>query len=237
MSWMRRLLGSVFSLSLLLVLFFTAFQGVIFNKGYIESEMRKLNIAQSVQMEESDLLELFWEMLDYLSGKREDLVIEAPIAGEVREAVNDREKQHMVDVKGLFDVGFAVRNGSLVVMIGTVAVAAFWRGRRREIWRTYGKSLSIVFGAFFAVVAILVILFMYDFNRYFTIFHLLFFDNDLWILNPATDLMINIVPEPFFYDTAMAIGLSFLIPAFCIFAGSILYWVCSVRNRNRKRKE
>lgn len=59
MSWMRRLLGSVFSLSLLLVLFFTAFQGVIFNKGYIESEMRKLNIAQSVQMEESDLLELF----------------------------------------------------------------------------------------------------------------------------------------------------------------------------------
>ena len=73
MSWMRRLLGSVFSLSLLLVLFFTAFQGVIFNKGYIESEMRKLKIAQSVQMEESDLLELFWKMLDYLSDKREDL--------------------------------------------------------------------------------------------------------------------------------------------------------------------
>ena len=234
MSWMRRLLGSVFSLSLLLVLFFTAFQGVIFNKGYIESEMRKLKIAQSVQMEESDLLELFWKMLDYLSDKREDLVIEAPIAGEVREAFNDREKQHMVDVKRLFSAGFAVRNVSLVVLTGTIAVAVFWRGRRREIWRTYGKSLSIVFGAFFAVVAMLVILFMKDFNRYFTIFHLLFFDNDLWILNPATDLMINIVPEPFFYDTAMTIGVSFLIPAFCIFAGSILYWTCSVRNRKRK---
>lgn len=125
MSWMRRLLGSVFSLSLLLVLFFTAFQGVIFNKGYIESEMRKLKIAQSVQMEESDLLELFWKMLDYLSDKREDLVIEAPIAGEVREAFNDREKQHMVDVKRLFSAGFAVRNVSLVVLTGTIAVAVF----------------------------------------------------------------------------------------------------------------
>ena len=123
MSWMRRLLGSVFSLSLLLVLFFTAFQGVIFNKGYIESEMRKLKIAQSVQMEESDLLELFWKMLDYLSDKREDLVIEAPIAGEVREAINDREKQHMVDVKSLFSAGFAVRNVSLVVLTGTIAVS------------------------------------------------------------------------------------------------------------------
>ncbi|MFQ9799458.1 MAG: DUF1461 domain-containing protein [Clostridia bacterium] len=46
--------------------------------------------------------------------------------------------------------------------------------------------------------AILVILFMKDFNRYFTIFHLLFFDNDLWILNPATDLMINIVAGTLF---------------------------------------
>ena len=234
MSWLRRLMGAAFSLSLLLVLFFTAFQGVVFNKSYIESEMKKLDIAKSVQMERTDLLELFWQMLDYLSDKRDNLVIEAPIGGEVREAFNDREKRHMVDVKKLFDSGFAIRNGSLAVLLGTAAAAAFWKGRRKEFWRTYGKSLSIVFGAFFAAALAVIGLFMIDFNRYFTIFHLLFFDNDLWILDPATDLMINIVPEPFFYDTAMTIGLSFLIPAFCIFLGSILYWVFSARNRKRK---
>ncbi|MFQ9799457.1 MAG: DUF1461 domain-containing protein [Clostridia bacterium] len=54
-------------------------------------------------------------------------MIEAPIAGEeVREAFNDGEKQHMVDVKRLFSAGFAVRNVSLVVHDRfTIAVAVF----------------------------------------------------------------------------------------------------------------
>jgi uncharacterized membrane protein len=33
----------------------------------------------------------------------------------------------------------------------------------------------------------------------------LFFNNDLWLLDPATDVMINMFPEEFFYD--MAIGI------------------------------
>ena len=40
-------------------------------------------------------------------------------------------------------------------------------------------------------------------------FHHIFFDNDLWILDPSTDLLINIVPEPFFMDTAGRIALTF----------------------------
>ena len=37
-------------------------------------------------------------------------------------------------------------------------------------------------------------------------FHHIFFNNDLWMLNPDTDLLINIVPEPFFMDTAARIA-------------------------------
>ena len=36
-----------------------------------------------------------------------------------------------------------------------------------------------------------------DFTKYFTYFHLIFFDNMDWYLNPKTDLLINIVPEVF----------------------------------------
>ena len=52
-------------------------------------------------------------------------------------------------------------------------------------------------------------------------FHQIFFDNDLWILDPATDLLINIVPEPFFMDTALYIVLLFGASMLLLFAVSL----------------
>ena len=37
-----------------------------------------------------------------------------------------------------------------------------------------------------------------DFDAFWTTFHKLAFRNDLWLLNPATDLMINLFPAQFF---------------------------------------
>ena len=45
-----------------------------------------------------------------------------------------------------------------------------------------------------------------DFSSLFWNFHLLFFDNDLWILDGATDIMIQMFPEAFFNEMALAIG-------------------------------
>ena len=39
------------------------------------------------------------------------------------------------------------------------------------------------------------------------VFHKLFFNNDLWILDLAEDLIINIPVEPFFADMALKIAL------------------------------
>lgn len=50
-----------------------------------------------------------------------------------------------------------------------------------------------------------------DFNKYFTYFHLIFFSNDLWQLDPRTDLMIQMLPENFFSSMALNIVITFLI--------------------------
>jgi integral membrane protein (TIGR01906 family) len=44
-----------------------------------------------------------------------------------------------------------------------------------------------------------------DFYKYFTIFHEIFFNNDLWQLEPAKDRLINMFPEAFFSDIAFKI--------------------------------
>ena len=72
---------------------------------------------------------------------------------------------------------------------------------------------------FLGVTALLAGIISTDFTKYFIIFHKIFFTNDLWQLDPRTDLLINIVPEPFFMDTAARIGITFcLMTGACFFS-------------------
>lgn len=63
-----------------------------------------------------------------------------------------------------------------------------------------------------------------DFNRYFTLFHHIFFDNDLWLLNPDTDRLINIVPLGFFMDTVLWIAVIFGIFMALLLGVSFFVW-------------
>ena len=59
------------------------------------------------------------------------------------------------------------------------------------------------------------VLALIDFNWLFTQFHLLSFSNDFWLLDPATDYLIMLFPEGFWYDT-------FLFCALAIAAGAVI---------------
>ena len=61
-----------------------------------------------------------------------------------------------------------------------------------------------------------------DFNAVFVRFHHIFFDNDLWIFDPAEDYMIRMLPEGLFYDFVMRIGGFFLVMLAALLLLSIL---------------
>jgi integral membrane protein (TIGR01906 family) len=67
-----------------------------------------------------------------------------------------------------------------------------------------------VLAGFLLLLSLLAIVIAVDFDNAFTIFHLLFFNNDLWILDPSVDLLINMVPLPFFIDISIFIGALFM---------------------------
>ena len=57
--------------------------------------------------------------------------------------------------------------------------------------------------AFVAIIAVIIgIMCAIDFTWVFTEFHHIFFDNDLWILYPDKDNLINIMQEVVFFDAA-----------------------------------
>ena len=79
-------------------------------------------------------------------------------------------------------------------------------------------------GLFFAMIWVLGLVISTDFTKYFIVFHKIFFNNDLWVLDPRTDMLINIVPEGFFFDTAARIAMVFAGIVMVFFVGNLVLY-------------
>ena len=87
---------------------------------------------------------------------------------------------------------------------------------------------SLMLGSFLSIFLILIIflLSLSNFDDLFLNFHLISFNNDLWLLNPETDNLIKLFPQQFFYDALSRIVIYSLII-------SVLVLIFSFYIRNR----
>lgn len=221
--------AALIAAGLVLVLFFTSFIAVVFNRPFVFREMRKYGVPEAVGMEEEDVDSLFDETLKYLEHKRDDLVIETRVKGQTREAYNEQEKLHMVDVLGLFDGGWCLYFCAIGAVLAAAVIFLVWKKERSKLGRAYAKGFLIALAVFFVLVGAIAIAFLIDFDACFTKFHLIFFDNDLWLMDPRKCLMINIMPEGFFFDAAIRIAVLFL-------AMTLVMGVCCVICLKKPRK-
>ena len=230
MKYIHRTAGIITAFCLMIILFITSVEAVVYwTPGYFEKEYAKYNVLDSLpSMTMNDLLHVTDEMMDYLRGDRDDLHVTTTMGGEQREFFNEREIAHMEDVRGLFLKALSIRRVCLVLGAGLLILMAATKAR---MGRVLPPFLCMGTGLFFALITVLGLIISTDFTKYFIMFHHIFFTNDLWILDPATDMLINIVPEGFFMDTAARIALLF---------GSlslILFGVCLFLTIRNRRKE
>ncbi len=222
------LFGILCAVAIVLVLLITAVEAVAYwTPGYYEAEYTKYQVLDRLPpMTMEDLLEVTDEMMAYLRGNREDLHVWTTMGGVECEFFNAREIAHMEDVRDLFIGGLWIRRiGLLYAACYALALWAWSRGdtsKTRALKTVVPRALCIGTGIFFAAALVIAGIIATDFSKYFIVFHHIFFDNDLWILNPATDMLINIVPEPFFMDTALRIGITF-VAMMAAFLGLCLY--------------
>lgn len=227
MKKLHYLFGIIASLAIIVVLLVTSFEFAAYsNFGWYEKEYIKYDVLSDLEMEMEDVMYVTEEMMDYLHGNREDLVVDTVVNGVEREFFNDREKMHMVDVLKMFQWGLSVRKMSAVIAIAALGLFAMTKGSWKKM---IPVSFMIGSGTFIGVVAIIGGVFASNFNKYFIMFHHMFFDNDLWLLDPATDLMIRMLPEGFFFDMVIRIVVTFLIAMAIFFGSSFAMW-----KRNKK---
>lgn len=224
--------GMLFSFALLLVLLISSFEFAAYGDfRFYEKEYRKYDVVSDLDMKLEDVMDVTHEMMDYLIGDRENLDVYTTVEGKEQDFFNEQDKLHMADVRNLFLGGITVRRVSLAVMLISLGILLVTRADwKRILARGYQISLGIaVLG-----VGILAGALILDFDRAFTVFHEIFFTNDLWIFDPATDYMIRMLPEGFFYDMALRIGGIFIVGMLVCFGISMLLIRKSTGNRKYK---
>lgn len=184
----------------------TMFNLAVFNERFFETQYKALNTAESMNMSDEDLMLATHTLLDYLQNKRDDINVEVVVEGKNVPMFNQKEIDHMVDVKDLFTVLNSLQMAAYVIFIILIVVLTITNrmsSLTNSIYRALGVYLFVIGGiALYAFI---------DFSGFWVIFHKVLFSNDLWLLNPNTDRMINMFPEVFFNRLVIRVMIHFVI--------------------------
>lgn len=194
--FLRRIAFWFIFITLPIIIILTSVEIVAFNMDFYDAKYDKYNVVENTGIEKDGLMDVTEELLSYLRGERQNLEIYGEVHGNNRLIFDERDQAHMVDVQELFVKGIILRNVSIVLFIlSSLYLVFIKRFRQRAAQAVF---LSLITST--AIIILLGIIISTDFSKYFDIFHYIFFDNDLWRLDPKKSILINLVPLGFFMD-------------------------------------
>ena len=232
MNGLRWISGVAASAAAVVILLISSFQAAMYlDFGVYEREYTKYQVLKALDMEMEDAMYVTREMMAYLKGDRERLSVVTTVEGVRQDFFNEQDRLHMEDVQVLFLGGLSLRRWASAVLAAALALLAFaCRKDLRKALGTLAGSFQATLGVLAVCILLLGIAVARDFNAVFTKFHEIFFDNDLWLFDPATDYMIRMLPEGLFFDMVLRIGGFFLAGLGICLALSIF---CMVRVRKQ----
>ena len=207
------------------VLLLTSFQVAIYGDSqyrFYEREYKKYQVADSLNMTMDNIMDVTDQMMAYLIGNKAELSVITDVDGETQDFFNEQDRFHMGEVKDLFLGGLKIRN---IMLVAVLLILILLAARKADMIKLLPRAYFVTLGITGVITIVLGGLFASDFDKYFRIFHEIFFDNDQWMFDPATDYMIRMLPEGFFYDFVFRIGGFFVgslavlgvVSAACIF--------------------
>ena len=149
-----------------------------------------------------------------------DLVVGPPdfdIAVAGTPVLNERERGHMRDVRGVFIGFFAV---AAILAVLALVIASRRRGDERA------DSWVAVLGGALALISVLVlggIVSFVAFDVLFETFHRIFFAGGSYTFDPASERLVQLFPFQFWQETAIVVG------AVCIALAGVVVAIATVR--------
>ena len=179
-----------------LTLLTAAIAAPILCRPFYYAHIGPMDLEARTGLTRDEIKTAFNEVLDYCLGAAEFST------GVLR--WSESGKAHFTDVRVLFLLDLRVLAVSAGLLIGILLVS---RKTGQAPARPLGRGPTFWAGAGLGGVFLLVgALAALDFDRAFVLFHALFFPGkDNWLFDPATDQIINILPQVFFRNCAILI--------------------------------
>ncbi|MDF9838545.1 MULTISPECIES: TIGR01906 family membrane protein [unclassified Breznakia] len=213
--------GSIICVLLIYVILFFSIEMNAFSKNFYKHTNSDLKISESINLSKTDYNKSIATLLDYLHGDRDDIGVEVIYKGDVQEAFNEKEATHMVDVRNLYLDARTICFASIMVII--ILGVILYYDRKSEFLEVMSASFIRVSFIFVFLLAFLLLYACIDFTDFWTRFHKLFFTNDLWLLNPRTDLMIRLLPQDLFFSLVIRI-VALFTGIYMIFLGFSIWY-------------
>jgi len=206
----------LFNTSLFLAILLSNSLLMINTDSFYKFEFNKNNTALKTGINENDLFLVVDNIQDFFKEKsNEKINMVVYISGIKKNLFNSKEIQHMIDVKNLI---LNIKLFNYLLWFAALILLLIKISLSKE--KILISLLSITRSYFIYSVAILIstlILIALSFRWIFYFFHIISFDNNLWILDPRTDYLIKIFEEVFFMDAAIFIGILTLFSSIIIF--------------------
>jgi integral membrane protein (TIGR01906 family) len=153
-------------------------------------DIENLNIAKDYGMKKEVIIKNYNILIDYLQDKNISKL-------SMPDFPTSREGEiHFVEVKNIF-----MNFNLLFYITGLISlVGAFLKLKSKDFnflkWSSFGLL---------GIPVILAVPFGIDFDKSFTAFHKMFFNNDYWEFDPIKDPIINVLPQELFLHNAVLI--------------------------------
>lgn len=221
--------GIILGFSVIAALLITSFEIAMYaDFDVYRQEYEKYDVLSELDMTMDDVMYVTHEMMDYLRGEGDTLSVVTTVEGQEQDFFNEQDRFHMGEVRELFIGGLNMRFGACVAAVLCVLFLVITRA---DIKKVVPRSYWIALGVTGAAVILIGIAAVVDFNAVFVQFHHIFFDNDLWIFDPAEDYMIRMLPEGLFYDMVMRIGAIFVVSLVVLL---VLSFIPKIADRRKK---
>jgi len=199
LDWVRGLVSLAFVLLVPMLIIGTSLRGLVTDRDLMLRGFRDNQVATTTGLDDPQLQRIADAFGAYFQGPPGQIQMQVTAFGQSRPLFNAKEVTNMEDVQRLIQFFLQMQLvAAAVVVLRVVGAFAFDRASapigRELLWST---ALMV------ALVVLVGVLSLMDFDALWTRFHQIAFRNDLWQLDPSKDYLIMLFPEPFWLTATL----------------------------------
>ena len=174
------------------MIFLLAMNAAGFDNSFYTQKFSEYGVNEKVPKAGS----LHQKVMDFIKGDSDGLPAE----------FNEREKQHLLDVRKLIRIGTVLMYILIILFILLLVLSAITLKASTYVNKFVGKVL--LFGGLltFGLALLIFMLISADFNSSFESFHRIFFDYGTYSFDAGRELIVNLYPEQLFMDLGLRIS-------------------------------